>query len=171
MIQCASCRAMHPLNTLFCDECGEYLGKDSRETEAFALLSPSPVTPSVGDDDELQRAEPDIEAPEPYTITLIVGQAGHRVTVPLSKEVLLGRLDPVNNSYPDVDLSQFGGLEQGISRRHAKIACQRAETVVEDLGSVNGSFVNGEQLVPYLAHSLKNGDVLQLGKMSIKVVF
>ena len=171
MIQCPNCKVMHPLNTLFCNECGEYLGRNSRDTETFASTSPSRVTASVEGDDELQRVERGTGASGLSTITLIIGQAGHRVSVPLNKEILLGRLDPVNDSYLDVDLIEYGGLEQGVSRRHARIACQQDEIVIEDLGSVNGSSVNGEQLRPYLAHALKNGDVLQLGKMSIKVVF
>ena len=171
MIQCLSCKAMHPLNTLFCNECGEYLGINSKETEVFTVRSPSQVTASVEGDDDLQRVERGTDASGLSTITLIIGQAGHRVSVPLNKEVLLGRLDPVNDNYPDVDLVEYDGLEQGVSRRHARIICQQDEIMIEDLGSVNGSFVNGEQLMPYLAHSLKNEDVLQLGKMRIRIVF
>ncbi len=40
MIQCPNCKAMHPRNTLYCSECGEYLGEDSRATEAFNLGKP-----------------------------------------------------------------------------------------------------------------------------------
>ena len=168
MIQCPSCKAMHPLNTFYCDECGEFLGEDSKGTGMFP---PSPVKASVDGDDKLQTMERDTDASVQSAITLVIGRAGHRVSVPLTKEIVLGRLDPVHDNYPDVDLLEYGGLAEGVSRRHARIACQQDEIVVEDLGSVNGSSVNGEQLSPYLAYALKSGDVLQLGKLDIKVVF
>jgi pSer/pThr/pTyr-binding forkhead associated (FHA) protein len=49
-----------------------------------------------------------------------------------------------------------------VSRRHARITCSGTEYTVEDLGSTNGTFVNGERVVgPGL---LKSGDLLQLGE-------
>jgi pSer/pThr/pTyr-binding forkhead associated (FHA) protein len=168
MIQCPRCEALYHLNTFYCDECGAFLGEDSRRTEIFP---PSPVNASVEGYDELQTVERNTDASSRSAITLVIGQEGHRVSVSLNKEIILGRLDPVHNNYPDVDLFEYGGLAQGVSRRHARIACQQDEVVVEDLGSVNGSSVNGEQLRPYLSYALKNGDVLQLGKVGIKVVF
>ena len=44
----------------------------------------------------------------------------------------------------------------GVSRRHARIFIQNAQYLVEDLGSSNGTFLNGERLeVP---RRLKSGD-------------
>ncbi len=176
MIQCPNCRAMHPLNTLYCSECGEYLGENSRTTEAFNLGKPNKLaalreSPPI----EQERRTPvkqsaPIPAGQP-ALTLIIGQQGHRLTLPLNKEILLGRQDPANNNYPEVDLTDYGGAAQGVSRRHARIFCQQPNVVIEDLGSVNGSFVNGKQLSPFLAQPLKSGDIIHLGKMSIKVIF
>jgi hypothetical protein len=59
---------------------------------------------------------------------------------------------------------------RGVSRRHASIFKQGLGVVVEDLGSVNGTFVNGKRLDPYLPEPLRDGDTLQLGKLLIKVI-
>jgi hypothetical protein len=48
-----------------------------------------------------------------------------------------------------------------VSRRHARIAWTGTEYIVEDLGSTNGTFVNGERVVG--PHALQSGDRLQLG--------
>ena len=49
-----------------------------------------------------------------------------------------------------------------VSRRHARIAWSGTEYIVNDLGSTNGTFVNGEQVAGPSA--LKSGDLLQLGE-------
>jgi len=41
--------------------------------------------------------------------------------------------------------------------------------VVEDLGSINGTFINGKRLAPYLPEMLNDGDSLQLGRLLIEV--
>jgi len=177
MIQCPNCKAMHPLKTLYCSECGEYLGENSRATEAFnigsqnkleALREKEPAEPKKASASRRGERRTAIALP---TLTLIIGQQGRRLSFPLNKEIMLGRQDPANNNYPDVDLTEYGGAAQGVSRRHARIVCQQEHVTIEDLGSINGSFVNGKQLSPFLAHSLKTGDIIQLGKMTLKVIF
>lgn len=55
-----------------------------------------------------------------------------------------------------------------VSRRHARLTLQGGRYVLEDLGSTNGTFVNGRRLTgPYV---LKTGDVVSLGE-TITLVF
>ena len=69
-----------------------------------------------------------------------------------------------------VDLTPDGGLEGGVSRRHCKIHQRGSTYLVEDVGSANGTFLNGQRLTPYLPHVLKNEDELQLGTVKMQVV-
>jgi pSer/pThr/pTyr-binding forkhead associated (FHA) protein len=96
--------------------------------------------------------------------------AGPReLEVPLTKPIRLGRIDPREGVYPDVDLTADLAMEHGVSREHACIF-QRGNVVeVEDLASTNGTLLNGTRLAPYLPVSLKNGDRLHLGKLLIEV--
>jgi len=48
-----------------------------------------------------------------------------------------------------------------VSRQHARITRQGEMMVIEDLGSTNGTFVNGMRLTG--PHTLANGDVISLG--------
>jgi hypothetical protein len=49
-----------------------------------------------------------------------------------------------------------------VSRQHARIAWTGTEYIIEDLGSTNGTFVNGERIGG--PRALKSGDLLQLGE-------
>ena len=52
-----------------------------------------------------------------------------------------------------------------ISRRHARIVVTSGETMVEDLGSKNGTYVNGELARQPVA--LKDGDQIRVGSATI----
>jgi hypothetical protein len=167
MIKCPFCQAAHPQGTIFCDECGTYLlqgtqrGTDPLGTGEIGWTGPGvPVAEQAGK-----------EGSGPLAIRLIVGDGERSVEMPLSKAVHLGRLDPSSEIFPEVDLTPDGGLEKGVSRRHARIHRRDNLTVVEDLGSINGTFLNGRRLTPYLSQPLQNGDQLQLGKLLIRVEF
>jgi pSer/pThr/pTyr-binding forkhead associated (FHA) protein len=71
--------------------------------------------------------------------------------------------------FPEIDLSADGDLAKSVSRRHARILKQRNKVLVEDLGSINGTFINGKKLVPYLPETLSDGDLLQLGKLPVEI--
>ena len=51
-----------------------------------------------------------------------------------------------------------------VSRRHAEIRCERGEFRVFDVGSLNGTYVNGE---PIHSAVLTNGDEIRLGKFRL----
>jgi hypothetical protein len=57
-------------------------------------------------------------------------------------------------------------VEDMVSRRHARIACGE-QIVIEDLGSTNGTFVNGEKIKKA---TLKEGDRVLIGTSILKVV-
>lgn len=49
-----------------------------------------------------------------------------------------------------------------VSRLHAEILKEQEGCAIRDLGSRNGTFVNGERLVPYQMHDLKEGDIVKI---------
>lgn len=52
-----------------------------------------------------------------------------------------------------------------VSRKHSRLTFQGGRYVIEDLGSTNGTFVNGQRLTgPYV---LKSGDVVSLGEQIV----
>jgi predicted component of type VI protein secretion system len=72
---------------------------------------------------------------------------------------------------PDVDLTPFGAIERGVSRRHLRIRCPDYLLYVTDLGSRNGTWLNGHIILPGAERLLRSGDTLQLGALRIRVKF
>jgi two-component system, cell cycle response regulator len=68
-----------------------------------------------------------------------------------------------------VDLSRFD--PQGISRRHAKLVARGGQFLIEDLGSINGTFINNKiKLSSQERHLLSSGDSVRIGSASMKFV-
>ena len=84
-------------------------------------------------------------------------------------ETMLGRLDPLEDVHPHVDLGIHRGYELGVSRRHAVIHKEEEHYIIEDLGSTNGTFLNRQKLEPGHRIPLNSGDTIFLGRM--KAVF
>jgi pSer/pThr/pTyr-binding forkhead associated (FHA) protein len=103
------------------------------------------------------------------TLRVSVVDSGRQVEFPLSKQISIGRLDATTATFPDIDLTTDGALEKGVSRRHATITLKGADLYLEDLGSVNGTFLNGKRLTPYLPHTLHSEDEVRLGKIRMRV--
>ena len=165
MIECPSCGRQHRPGTLFCSECGVYLltGGPLR-TEPL----PESEMPASRADPWAAGAAATAGAP-PATLAITVVSNGRHISLTGGKEFVLGRLDATRGVFPDVDLSPDGGLEGGVSRRHARIQQQRTQYFIEDLGSANGTFLNGQRLTPYLPHPLHDGDELQIGRIRLQV--
>jgi CRP-like cAMP-binding protein len=93
---------------------------------------------------------------------------GEAAAFPLEgTETLVGRYDPVTDLRPDVDLTQVD-LKRSVSRRHARILKTGDGWVVtEEVGALNGTFVNGTKLVTGRPHPLADGDRLGLGMVKL----
>jgi hypothetical protein len=94
---------------------------------------------------------------QPPTITLTVQQGpqrGQRFSA-AKDSIILGR---VRDS--DVVIS-----DAEVSRRHASITWERGQPVIRDLGSTNGTFVNGVRITG--PQALRDGDTIGLGKIQL----
>lgn len=80
------------------------------------------------------------------------------VTLELSGPIVIGRS-------PDADLVI---ADDFVSSTHARIVPGDTDAVVEDLGSTNGTFVNGQPATRPLV--VREGDMIELGTNRIKVV-
>ncbi len=92
-----------------------------------------------------------------------------QLEISLSKPIRLGRVDPTQSIFPEVDLTEDHALEYGVSREHACIFQREDAAEVTDLGSTNGTLLNGQRLAPYSPQPLSDGDHLQLGRLVIEV--
>jgi len=167
MIECPACGKKHRPGTLFCTECGVYL-----PTGGTLRTEPLPTN-------ELPRSRatswqtmsPEEEKSEKFRpLRIHILSNDRRVQLPAVPELLFGRLDAAHGIFPDLDLTGDGGLDMGVSRRHAKIVQRGGELFVEDVGSANGTFLNNQRLTPYLPYPLEEGDEIQIGRLRIRVL-
>lgn len=166
MIECPSCGKKHRPGTLFCTECGAYLpAGGTLRTNPLPTHELPRYSPPSGE--EGAPAEEGEVSGQGLYLEIVDSQ--RQVDLPLNAETLLGREDAAHGIFPDLDLSMDGGLEKGVSRRHAKIVYQGGEFYIEDVGSANGTFLNDRRLTPYLPYPLKAGDTIQLGELRLVV--
>lgn len=100
----------------------------------------------------------------------ILGQS-LAIQLAVPSKIVIGRTDPDTNTTADIDLSPFRGLESGVSRRHAEIQASEQHLLIVDLGSTNGTRLNGHRLLAHEPYRLRHGDTLSVGLSELKVYF
>ena len=165
MIICSNCQHQNVSGAVFCAECGAQL--DGVETL---------TTHNISDDEiahELSQKEPRPEPPSSPTnswISLHLMDSGKILPLATRNEFTLGRLSEGQPIMPDIDLTPYQAYASGVSRLHAVVKRDSSRIFVMDLGSSNGTYLNGRRLNPHMEEDLKHGDVVALGKLKIQVL-
>lgn len=188
---CPTCGAAVIPGEAFCDTCGASLLGPARPTAPAPPFGGVPPQPSYPAPQPVAPAPPPLvtpplvtppqpaPAPEPAPLPparttlaparLVVQPSGATIALPATPQALAGRADAVSNFFPDVDLSEYGGLDLGVGRRHARFFVQGGQIFVEDLDSTNGTFLNAARLSPRQPAPLKQGDELRLANLRLRV--
>jgi pSer/pThr/pTyr-binding forkhead associated (FHA) protein len=167
MIVCPNCHHEEIAGALFCSECGAQLVvSDHRSTQSITR-SPTDVLGTNGN--------PPIEIPplttgEDTIISLHLVGSGQVLHLAGRTEFTLGRVAEGQPILPDVDLSVYEAYSQGVSRLHAALKFVNQRVVITDLGSANGTRVNGQKIMPHIDYPLNHGDMIALGKLKIQVL-
>lgn len=142
---CPVCGATLEANERVCPACGAPAPVAAEETAAFSPLA----APDTGEE---TQALPMGSGP-----ALVVSKgpdAGERFVL-AGEIVTIGR-DPAS----DIFLNDIT-----VSRRHARIDRTDSGFVLGDVGSLNGTYVNGERIE---THHLSAGDEVQIGKFRLR---
>lgn len=91
-------------------------------------------------------------AAQSFQLVMRVGPSPGKVFPLSAKEIILGR---------DIE-NEIVINDSEISRRHTRLLIQEGGYVVEDLGSTNGTFVNGKKIAG--SHVLESGQTIRLGE-------
>ena len=166
MITCPVCLTSNVDNTFFCHECGHYLLEDGkgRETELYDLRIISGLNAPSSEPEKTADA-----ATGPVGVCLEIRDKCQAIDMPDHKGVCLGRLDPSAGIFPEIDLTELGSEGKSVSRRHAMLLSEDNRLIIEDLGSANGTYLNGKRLNPYAREPVEDGDILHLGKLEVLV--
>jgi hypothetical protein len=153
---CAHCGHQNPGDSRFCARCGEPLsseaapaaGGDQTTTISIAGLD-------VDDHDDL--AGDLLGESLPAGFALLVVQRGPNA----GSRFLLDKEVTVAGRHPDSDIFLD---DVTVSRRHAQFTRTAEGFVVEDVGSLNGTYLNRERIEKAAVH---NGDEVQVGKFRL----
>jgi len=161
---CPVCLNRNELEAVVCAYCGSALDDPFLDPGAKTKTSDMPALAP-----ENFRAWSINEAAVPQGgIAVYVENATDPAYIDSTGEFVIGRKV---ETAPEglLDLSPLGGYHLGISRRHAAIRRTEQGYEVVDLGSVNGSWLNGEKLVPHRPYPLPSGAHLRIARMRLSV--
>jgi hypothetical protein len=126
------------------------------DVSAFVRM---PATPAVERDVEPRRA---------WRIVLTSDKPDQElISLEIVDDVIVGR--KFEEFKPDLDLTEYGAEQLGMSRQHAILRPTENSLLLSDLGSTNGTFLNGGQIVLGKAQALENDDIISLGALHFRV--
>ncbi len=131
-----------------------------------AEAPPPSAAPPSGGIQASPKPMSEVEVPE-GALAVLVQEDGARHFPITSETALIGRYDPVTGMRPEIDLTQLD-LHRSVSRRHARIVMENASFLLsEEVGALNGTFVNGQRLTPGKPSAIVSGDKVGLGMVSL----
>ena len=163
---CPVCQAKNELEAVVCGNCGATLNDPFMDPGARTKTTDMQAVPI-----DKMRAWPVNEATIPRNgIAVYIEGEANPSYVDYKGEFVIGR-KMGKTSEPMLDLVPLGGYHLGLSRRHAIIRRTRYGYEVLDLGSVNGTWLNNERLVPHTSYPLASGSHLRVARMRLLVVY
>jgi hypothetical protein len=160
-LTCPTCGLRNPVGQLVCIRCqSDLVAREITLNLGLDPALPEARTRAVGD--VLIAAN----TPIIFEIDSIVLQ------LPVAARLTLGRQAVARDAkISHIDLTPYAAWESGISRTHVEIRRKIMLAYIVDLGSTNGSVLNGRRLYPHAEHLLRSGDKLQFSRMNITVKF
>ena len=152
-LHCPDCGFVNADGANYCQRCGHFLGAGPPGEQS---AEPTTATYRVGETGELIPVELDDVVTEEGA-ALVIRAGGGRVgeSFPITSDrMTIGRR-------PDCDIFLD---DVTVSRDHALLVRRNGEIHIDDLGSLNGTYVNRQRIE---SHRLADGDELQIGKFKL----
>jgi hypothetical protein len=162
MIVCPNCQYTNLDGTVFCADCG------------MQLSGLQPIVTQNISADNIPALERKKTAAFPKDLdtwaSLHLLDSGQILPLGDRTEFTLGRVSEAQPIMPDIDLTPYQAYANGVSRLHAVLKREGKRVFVMDLGSSNGTYLNGKRLTPNSDQTLNHGDMLSLGKLKIQIL-
>ncbi len=164
MKTCPYCAHANLEGVFYCEECGQILVGQRAAISTTKLDDPK-------DEQSGRNSWGTARFGREASVIIHVRDAAEPLVLNPKEETILGRVDPTTVSKVGLDLTPFGAQEKGVSRIHAAIRRGEDTLTLVDLGSVNGTLLNGQRLAPNQPRVLRDGDEIRLGKLVCHVYF
>jgi hypothetical protein len=160
---CPHCGKPNRFDDIFCGACGEFLTLERGQHDTHRFV------------DEYEGQSSDAYFGPDSTLLLMVKDTQETFRIrPQDQphEVIVGR-GAGSSMRPDIDLGPQQGALLGVSRLHLSITYNEKHHTLSavDIGSANGTAINGMRLRPEEVRVLRHGDELRLGKLVLAVYF
>jgi hypothetical protein len=166
MIICSNCKHNNMAGAMFCSECGaQLMGKDTLTTQNITTEQFEKVNTRTTGNDTYQS----FDGGDSWG-SLHLLDTGQVLPLSTRNEFTMGRISEGQPIMPDIDLSPYQAYAAGVSRLHAVIKRDGVRVIFIDLGSANGTYINGKRLVPNVEQTLNHGDIVALGKLKLQVL-
>ncbi|HLA43088.1 MAG TPA: FHA domain-containing protein [Aggregatilineales bacterium] len=163
---CQKCGAANPINAIYCKSCRHNL-REALHSDILTAFVAEPDNANF--DDTLYKRK--AYFPREAQLYLKVVDFDDEILCDLSKGwFTLGR-KPQEEDSVHIDFSRYDAADTGVSRLHARITRMHAVLLLEDLGTLNGTYVNRERISAIDPCVLCNGDDIHLGNFRLKVEF
>jgi FHA domain len=163
LVTCCTCGVPHRRDLPVCVKCGAVFSLPLGLATPVTTADLASTLPQLAEPSKKRRAR------APTTTTLCFEVGGLPLTFSIVEKVIVGRCASSGCDDVTVDLSGFGAYEMGVSRRHVRIGRRGTLVYAADIGSRNGTWLNGQQLLVYGERLLHNGDDLRLSHLSLHV--
>lgn len=141
MIFCRECGGQNLPNTLFCEHCGDALSEAATAARATGVR---------------------------LKVRCYVIGSREALDLPDDAVIVLGRGSRTTEEETRIDLARFGAPAAGVSRRHARLLRRPEGLYLEDLNSLNGTYVNNLRLAPHQPVPLPWGAAVRLGGLELR---
>ena len=152
-MHCPECGFVNVEGANYCQKCGAFLGdvpphSDEHEGDTTAAWQ-------LGETGDLTALDPEEVAHAEATLVIRAGggRSGETFLV-TGDQMTIGRSPDAEVFLDDVT----------VSRNHALLVHRRDGVYIDDLGSLNGTYVNRRRIE---SHKLQDGDELQVGKYKL----
>jgi len=163
-VNCPQCGHSNQKHELVCYSCGQLLepSKSAQETQALSETNDLTFSEDFFDQDSVLI----FKARDSGRTFLSEPQKSDH-------ELVIGRSAKGSAVMPDIDLIDEDGDKLGVSRLHLNLRYdERSHTIsISDIGSANGTYINGQRLHPHEVRVLRDHDELRLGKLVLLVSF
>jgi hypothetical protein len=162
MIVCPNCKNQEPTGAIFCSECGMQLTQlEGKKTQQI-----------IPNSDDLGTApiQQNISGSNDTWISLHLLDSGQILPVANRTEFTIGRISDNQPIMPDIDLTPFQAFNHGVSRLHTVVRLANGIITAMDLGSSNGTYLNGVRLIANVESPIRHGDIIALGKLKIQII-
>jgi pSer/pThr/pTyr-binding forkhead associated (FHA) protein len=149
-VHCPECGFVNPEGANYCQKCGAYLGRHEGKDE------PTTMTYKVDETGEYTPVDMEEEVEDAGAALVIRsggGRAGESFQI-TGDRMSIGRTPDAGVFLDDVT----------VSRNHALLVRRQDGVYIDDLGSLNGSYVNRRRIE---SHRLVDGDEIQIGKYKL----